>query len=1285
MAGSLSRRDEHRTQMKSIAQYISAPERPEAELANINDRQIEGSCIWLTGSSTFQDWQSGYHGDSLEETPKCFWLSGKPGTGKSVAAGHVIKYLESCNADCSYYFFRHNNREGSGVAAMLRSLAYQMADTNASTRLEFLAMVNDAEYFNKDDAKSVWRTLFSTRILRVELRQPHYWIIDGLDECSNHAALFQLLSKVDKLVPLRIFVTSRPLPSIERLFSQEKIPVFAEQVAIEKLLDDIRLFLQANVGFLPVEEGTARDHLIDQIIQKSNGSFLWAALVLKELEDTHSEQQIKEVLSQVPSEMDDLYHRILEGIEAVPKNRSLAKAIFGWAVCAARPLSVDELREALILDTGHVIPRLETVVSTICGYLVDVSGNCRVQVVHETVKSFLTRPGLESECAVEKRKEHSRIAEVCLKYLCGEELQASRSRRSSATTKPAKKSPLADYASVYFSEHLAESSSAIDAPLVLLDKFFKTNVLAWIEMTARKGSTANLLQTSRNLKAYLHRRAKYRSPLGKEVQAVQAWTDDLIRLVASFGRNLLSSPESIHFLTPPLCPPKSMIYRNFKDYTRSLEVVGLSDEDWDDRISCMVYPDGEASSVACRESRFAVGLSTGKIVIYRTATFEESRTIDHGEPVRHLCFAGSEDILASCGRKLLALWDPQTGSQLWKADITGSIMSVSFDHDDSSVLLATRDNSIASFRTRDGERLEDAVFFDMREDGQDTVYRRPPTHACFCPELNLLGVAYRQRPISFWDLEDNSWLSHFHKGSSDEYPGPLLVGFTINPNPNLELAAASYQDGDLVVFNPFDGKQLAVVETSAQVLVPSPNGKTLATGDGNGMIQLFNFETLRLLYRITTYDFDIRTIAFTSDSLRFFDIRGNHCNAWEPTVLVRKGDPDDSNSEPYSDEVAPSALLLDAKSWTDDLTITSMCEHHVGKTLFCGRENGSVAVFDVRTGKQAQQLVSHTMVSVNVLEWNTTRELLASADVSSRVVVRPVTLDTAGRWRVGGEIIDMRAERSVRQLLLDPTGTLLLVSTDQSDDVWRMNGTLVGSRPHTGTTAWRWINHPVSAQHLLLVAGGCAHIFAWASFMPVSRPNGIMLGLDEGTNTGEAEIVSSRSGRSLCIHLPRPPGSSLPELQTYLAASIRAAAEAVEPVAAYSALAGRIKTIVGVYRSSVLFLDLDGWLCSVNMDSCVPEARYSRHFFIPFSWHNVGDLLFSVTAAGSVALAHKDEIVVFHNGLDFFEQPIWFAKPQATGAGETDSDAGAETMGGRKVSRRARPGARAIRSDPGPL
>ncbi|KAK7998764.1 hypothetical protein PG991_014439 [Apiospora marii] len=225
---SFTQRDERRAQLKSIAHYLSAPMRPEDELAKLDDIKINNSCLWLTNKAKFLDWQSDRYQDALDSGPNIFWLSGKPGCGKSVLTAHVIKYLESCNGDCSYYFFKHNNKEASSASALIRSLACQMAETNPLIRQELLAMVSEAEFLNKNDENSVWKTIFLKRILRLDFHQPHYWIIDALDESPNYESVLQLVTRIQRTLPLKIFITSRPLTLFDRLSNQDRLSFVAD-------------------------------------------------------------------------------------------------------------------------------------------------------------------------------------------------------------------------------------------------------------------------------------------------------------------------------------------------------------------------------------------------------------------------------------------------------------------------------------------------------------------------------------------------------------------------------------------------------------------------------------------------------------------------------------------------------------------------------------------------------------------------------------------------------------------------------------------------------------------------------------------------------------------------------------------------------------------------------------------------------------------------------------------------------------------------------------------------
>ena len=97
-------KDEYQRQMRLILTYLKVPDF-QGDLTTTLDSKLEGSCLWLTESKDFNKWHQEY-----PDTPSTFWLSGNPGTGKSVLAGHVAKYLPQCNVDCSNHFFKQNNK-----------------------------------------------------------------------------------------------------------------------------------------------------------------------------------------------------------------------------------------------------------------------------------------------------------------------------------------------------------------------------------------------------------------------------------------------------------------------------------------------------------------------------------------------------------------------------------------------------------------------------------------------------------------------------------------------------------------------------------------------------------------------------------------------------------------------------------------------------------------------------------------------------------------------------------------------------------------------------------------------------------------------------------------------------------------------------------------------------------------------------------------------------------------------------------------------------------------------
>ncbi|KAL2047178.1 hypothetical protein N7G274_001197 [Stereocaulon virgatum] len=170
---------------------------------------------------------------------------------------------------------------------------------------------------------------------------------------------------------------------------------------------------------------------------------------------------------------------------------------------------------------------------------------------------------------------------------------------------------------------------------------------------------------------------------------------------------------------------------------------------------------------------------------------------------------------------------------------------------------------------------------------------------------------YRWRPFCLFDLNEDIVLGTCNKKQSsgdelqemDDAMVAPAIGLAFNLKSNVSLLPATYIDGDLALFDPCELSFITVVEAGAQVLACSPDGRTLATGDSIGNIQLFDFETLKLMYRIRADEYQIKGLAFSHDGLRFSDVRGPQCNIWVLSILVRS-----EVSESYSvSDMFPSA------------------------------------------------------------------------------------------------------------------------------------------------------------------------------------------------------------------------------------------------------------------------------------------------------------------------------------------------------------------------------------------
>ena len=165
-----SRDETYRAEVMSLRNYLDVSDIPEDDFANQKDTKVAGSCRWLESRDDFQSWRDVFEdtlGEKQDNVPQFYWLSARPGAGKTVLAGHVVTHLQDFHLDCAYYFFHHGNKSGQSLSGLLRSVAYQMARSNTTIRELLLQMKNDGVMVDKDDERSIWRKFYLSGILQV--------------------------------------------------------------------------------------------------------------------------------------------------------------------------------------------------------------------------------------------------------------------------------------------------------------------------------------------------------------------------------------------------------------------------------------------------------------------------------------------------------------------------------------------------------------------------------------------------------------------------------------------------------------------------------------------------------------------------------------------------------------------------------------------------------------------------------------------------------------------------------------------------------------------------------------------------------------------------------------------------------------------------------------------------------------------------------------------------------------------------------------------------------------
>ncbi|KAL9025009.1 MAG: hypothetical protein Q9196_006087, partial [Gyalolechia fulgens] len=584
--------------------------------------------------------------------------------------------------------------------------------------------------------------------------------------------------------------------------------------------------------------------------------------------------------------MQAFYDRMASSIakKSESAQRTLASAILQYVTTALHVLTVTELSQALHEEALGMLDFQRSIVDVCCGFIV-INNDGYVAMVHHTAREYLL-DGADRPFHVERSGAHKRVFLTCMRFLTAVGFRAKIDNKEQPV--------FLNYAASSWHAHLVATAADDGEVAEALNKFLSGRwVLTWIQVLASTDQLRVLIQASRHLSRYLGKQRQDDDyPDQRQIvvkrELARRWAEDFAKVVGKFGGILRQNPGSIHKLIPPFCPPNSAIYQQFgKLKDRSLVVSGFSSESWDDSLARLSFGLGNyATSISAVGAQIATLVPAGSVFLHDSSNFEEtvSSCIKHGGRVYTMVSNRSATLLATYGYHTIKLWQTRTGNCKLSIDNLPSRprpLALLFSGNDQSLLVGSDDRMIRALNL-DPESPSWQTVADLEEPELEGHFLNSPNHMALDQKGKLVSVAYRGHPLSAWEIDGPVHIGHCWRTRDVLARGEVIEAVWHPHQPEI---LGLYIEGVIFRWRPYDD-ETEEFAAGASRLAMSADGSLIVTGDVRGTVKVFTTADFTNIYQLVSED-NVLGLAFSPDLRRFYDVRGNYGNVWEPNALLK--------------------------------------------------------------------------------------------------------------------------------------------------------------------------------------------------------------------------------------------------------------------------------------------------------------------------------------------------------------------------------------------------------------
>ncbi|KAJ5718705.1 hypothetical protein N7488_004351 [Penicillium malachiteum] len=648
-----------------------------------NGGLLKDSYRWILENAAFRKWQT-------NESNRLLWIRGDPGKGKTMLLCGIIEELTELHGDTatiSFFFCQATDMRINSATSVLRGLIYLLVEKHPSLLRHVRARYDSA---GKD-------------LLVFE----KYFVIDALDECRD--GLKDLLDLIVEHSTthqeIRWAVSSRNEFEItECLGSATYVAPISLELNEASVSVAVAAFIQHKVDDLAkrkIYNAKTTTTIKRHLLTNSQGTFLWVALVWKNLDQTPRRHVMKK-LGMFPPGLDAFYRRMMGQVRN-SEDAELCKQILGTVTAVYRPVTLSEL-SSLLAGRNDGFNDLDTLL--------------------ESAKDFLTREVFTEMFPKGLDSEHytifSQYLDVLFKKLRRDILNLKLPGIFTKDISVPSPNPLApaEYACIHWVDHLGACKDSVTYRFSLknketLDTFLQQKYLHWLEALSILGSLSDGIRAIKRLEGLISEERSSDNTVwiwdpatGQSVATLKGHSD-LVRSItwSPDGSQLASgSIDKTVRIWDPTTGQSVATLKGHSDLVRSItwspdgsqlasgsidKTVRIWDPTTGQSVSTLKgYSDSVRSITWSLDgSQLASGSIDKTVWIWDPATGQSVATLKgHSDSVDSIAWSLDGSQLASGSYdETVRIWDPATGQSMSTLS-TGFTSFVKFDIADSNFL-----------------------------------------------------------------------------------------------------------------------------------------------------------------------------------------------------------------------------------------------------------------------------------------------------------------------------------------------------------------------------------------------------------------------------------------------------------------------------------------------------------------------------------------------------------------------------------------------------------------------